>query len=318
MGRHHQNGVLIAFVLVSLFPGASSAKKSKRAQARQHYEQAEAFFKAGAYERAAEEYQQAYEHVPKASLLFNTGLSLENAGDVDGAIMFFERYLKEDPKGPKATETTARLVPLREQREKRRRVAEHRAEAKERAAAKDYAGAIEQIRSARQISTDPELTFELAELLLAAGEDEIALLEYQRYLATPGAQAHGADATARVKELEARRTVGAQEPPSLVPGLVLAGVGAAIELVGLGFGRYARSVSGALDAELEVGNPPVDANDPRFGSGARAAIVADVSFAVGAAALIASAVLIGRVLFYEPSPALDPDLSASSVVGWAW
>ncbi len=111
-------------------PAQAGPGRSRRALAVKHFDQGEAYFLARAYDKAAGEYQAAYDLIPKPGLLFNIGLCRENLGDAPGAIEMYCRYLAADPRGTKSVEARARAAALEEklasEKEAARRAEEER------------------------------------------------------------------------------------------------------------------------------------------------------------------------------------------------
>jgi tetratricopeptide (TPR) repeat protein len=103
--------VVIAVLSISATARAQSAKDKETA--REHFEQAEIFLKAGVYDKAIEEYQASYTLMPTAHLLlFNIGLAYESWGKRNEARDHYQRYLTADPNGAKATEAKARSIAI--------------------------------------------------------------------------------------------------------------------------------------------------------------------------------------------------------------
>jgi tetratricopeptide (TPR) repeat protein len=116
MGQPRRSILVAAVAIVACVaaPAAAGPRASDREKALKHFDQAQAFFLAKAYDKAAVEYQAAYDLVPKPGLLFNIGLCRENQGDSTGAIEIYQRYLAADPRGTKSVEARARLAALEE------------------------------------------------------------------------------------------------------------------------------------------------------------------------------------------------------------
>jgi tetratricopeptide (TPR) repeat protein len=136
MGQDRRS-ILAAVAIVALLAapaGAGPGRASRRAIAIKHFDQGQAFFLARAYDKAAAEYQKAYDLVPKPGLLFNIGLCRENLGDRSGAIEMYRSYLAVDPHGPKSAEARARLAAIEEAIASERRAADERRAAAERGA----------------------------------------------------------------------------------------------------------------------------------------------------------------------------------------
>ncbi len=235
-------------------PGPSA---SRRARAVKHFDQAEAFFLAKAYDKAAAEYLAAYEEVPKPGLLFNVGLCHENQGDATGAIEAYRRYLAADPHGGKSEEARARVAAL-EQKLASEREAARRAEEERQAKA---ARAAEEARRAAQ----------------AARAAEQARRQ-------------------RARQEQERQERAERERPRLLPGLLLVGGAVGAGAVGLAYQLRARSLKRELDGELDDGTPPLDSRDPRFDEGRTAATRSTIAYGVASLAGAVGVVLTVRAL----------------------
>ncbi|HJL14345.1 MAG TPA: tetratricopeptide repeat protein [Sandaracinaceae bacterium LLY-WYZ-13_1] len=69
-------------------------------RARLHFESGRSYFAEGAYDRALQEFEQAYELSPRTPMLFNLGTTYERLGRLEEARDAFQRYLDES--GPDA------------------------------------------------------------------------------------------------------------------------------------------------------------------------------------------------------------------------
>ena len=288
-------------------------------EARARFQQAEAYFQAGAFDRAIAEYEAAYELAPRPVLLFNIGLCREHLGEHEQAIAHYDHYLREEPEGVKATEARARREALlraveaaSDAKTRRARAEELRTRAQKLSTQDDHEGALEAIAQARELAPEPALHFELAEIYRRAGQPLLALTEYHRYLADAEDGAHRAEAARRVEELEADRARATTAPgpapseprrarPSLMPALL--GYAAAAVFTGVGgyYGTRARSDLSAIDEALAASSPPLDSGDPRFDAGKRKAKFANVAFALAGASLAAGAGLHAWARWPRPS-----------------
>lgn len=91
----------IALVLMLVTTPAFADDKSDAAA---HYKQGKAFFDAGAYDKAIDEYQKAYALDRLPSHLFNIGNAYELKGELALAIAQFERFLAVEGSGPRAVD----------------------------------------------------------------------------------------------------------------------------------------------------------------------------------------------------------------------
>jgi len=281
MGRNSQT-VLVGLAIALSIPAAAAAQ-SRRAQAVKHFEQGEAYFLAGAFDKAVVEYQSAYDLVPKPALLFNIGLAYENMGDAEHAIESYQRYLTEDPKGPKVAEARARSEAI----VRRRQAEQERSEREAREQARRDAEAREQARRDAEAREQARRDAERAARDAGVAEQPLP--------PTPTPVEHGAR-------------------PSLLPGLIVVGGGALLAGVGLAYHLKAGNIRDELEQELETGTPPLDSNDPRLDDGDSAAFRRTVLFGLGGAAFVVGTVLVVRALVSDPEvggvaivPSAGPD-----------
>jgi tetratricopeptide (TPR) repeat protein len=157
MGQDRRSVLAAALIAAACLaaPAHAGRPSSRRAQAVKHFDQGEAYFLAKAYDKAALEYQAAYDMVPKPGLLFNIGLCRENQGDSPGAIEMYRRYLAADPRGNKSVEARARVAALEEKMASERRAAEQ-------ARRDEEARRAEEARRPLRPETPPSATRELA------------------------------------------------------------------------------------------------------------------------------------------------------------
>jgi hypothetical protein len=73
------------------------AATGAEAGAREHFQAGQSYYSQGRYEKAIDEFEEAYRLDPKPLLLQNIAQSWEKLGDLPKAVEYFERYLKEDP-----------------------------------------------------------------------------------------------------------------------------------------------------------------------------------------------------------------------------
>ncbi|MGE0787803.1 MAG: tetratricopeptide repeat protein [Sandaracinaceae bacterium] len=89
--------------LTALLLGGAGLAPSARAQtddderARLHFESGRSYFEEGAYERAQQEFEQAYALSPRTAMLFNLGTTYERLGRLSQAADAFQRYVDESP-----------------------------------------------------------------------------------------------------------------------------------------------------------------------------------------------------------------------------
>ena len=84
-----------------------------RQRARQLYGEAQALFQAGNYAQAEASFRAAYEAVPNPVVLRAIASAQENQGNIAGAIVTLEQYLRDSPGATDRAETEARLASFR-------------------------------------------------------------------------------------------------------------------------------------------------------------------------------------------------------------
>lgn len=308
-------------MLLSVTSGAVFAQPSKRDKAVSYYEQAEAYFKAEAFDEAAVHYMKAYRLDPRAGLLFNVALAREKQGASQEAIAAYERYLKADPDGARASEANARLVQLRRARDKsladEAENERHRTRADEHLAGGRPLKAVTELRALHVRTGDPTIHYEIALALTEAGESALAYDELGRYLKT-GDATHVADAASMRRAYENRRGSQSQDEPgrrrSLLAPLAATGLGGALLASGAYFGLRARSLESELRRELDA-SESVAPNDPRFDDGRSDILKANVLFVSSALAVGTAGYLWWRYLKgEEAAPSTHVGVSKSGVV----
>jgi tetratricopeptide (TPR) repeat protein len=123
---------LVCAAMVALAAPAEAQKPSKEqiAKAQHHFERATRYQELGEYQKAAEEYLEAYALYPEPEFFFNVGEAYRLAGDKDKAIEYFEKYLELDPGGRGSIAARKSVGELRdelEQEKAARRAAEEEA-----------------------------------------------------------------------------------------------------------------------------------------------------------------------------------------------
>jgi tetratricopeptide (TPR) repeat protein len=90
---------LIALGLVAIVLACSTAHADDAAtrSAKKHYLKGEKLFALGKFDKALDEYQQAFDAKPLPDFLYNIGQCYRNLGDLDQAIFSFKKYLQLSP-----------------------------------------------------------------------------------------------------------------------------------------------------------------------------------------------------------------------------
>lgn len=316
MGRYCRSVSVIAFLLVSLFGAHMASADPNLEQAQNHFRQGEAYFKVGTYDKAVEEYEAAYALAPKPGVLFNIGLCHEKSGDDKKAVEYYEKFLRDAPDAPKATEARARREALARAISKREKelatkteAAAKRAAGQEAAAASNWDQAIEQYTASLRLVNDPEVVFFLAEAYRGKGDMVLAKAEYERYLAKAESGKNRPQAARRIQEIDggtagtenvitepAKQPMQREKDPSLVPTIVALATSGVFAGVGIVFGQRSSAIDTELADQLKSGGPPLDTGDPRYDDGRQSALVANISFAVAGVAAVTGGYLLYRAL----------------------
>lgn len=122
---------LAACAIAAASSPATTFAQSKAKQADVRYEQGKAYYKAGAFDLAIQEFLAGYELDPRAPVLFNVGLiyqdKLQNGPK---AIEYFKRYLELGAAATEAVEARARIAGIERQIEAERQAREAEARRK--------------------------------------------------------------------------------------------------------------------------------------------------------------------------------------------
>jgi tetratricopeptide (TPR) repeat protein len=107
--------VVVSLTLVAL-AARPAAAADKKAQAEVHYDQGKAYYKAGAFDLAIQEFLEGYKLDPRAGVLFNIARGYEELKDRQKAIEFYKKYIDSGQAAAAAvTEARARMVVLERQ-----------------------------------------------------------------------------------------------------------------------------------------------------------------------------------------------------------
>lgn len=273
---------LLAMASVGSVAEAQSADARQRA--RQLYTEAQALFEAGNYAQAEASFRAAYEAVPNPVVLRAVASAQEHQGNISGAIETLEVYLEQNPQASDRAEVEGLLTRFRAQ------------------------PAIVHISSApvgAQIVVDGRDTGQVtpADVSIPNGEHtvELRLAGHAPVTQTFTAQAatrmrielnlqadaadplgtEGGDGQVADPEPDPTGDDGGSDDPSA--GVwVLAGIGAATLIAGTVFGFLALSEQSNFDSQ-----PSEDVAD----RGETFALVADISFGVAGASVIAAIIL---------------------------
>jgi len=262
---------------------ASAQTQEARNRARQLYGEAQALFDAGNFAQAEASFRAAYAAVPNPVVLKAVASAQEHQGNIAGAIQTLEQYLREAPAGgPDRAEVETRLAQFR---------------------ARPAQVAVSSTPPGAQIIVDGRDTGHVTprEIQLQQGQHTV---EVRLAGHTATSQTFDALAATRVRlelNLDAaadplgteggdQQAVGGDDGQSDEGGSsdpsagvwVFAGIGAATLVAGTVFGFLALSEQSNFDSE-----PTLDGAD----RGEIFALVADISFGVAAASVIAAIIL---------------------------
>lgn len=96
-------------LLMLLFSTVGHAEENSMVEAKRLFEEGEAFFQAGNYQKALSRYQQAYSLKPLPGFHFNIGQCYRNLNQYEKAIDHFQQYIDQSP-NPKHQEDAKQLI----------------------------------------------------------------------------------------------------------------------------------------------------------------------------------------------------------------
>lgn len=106
-------GLCVALLILGVCSSAANAQQADaNAQARAHFRAGTAFYEAGDYDRAIEEFLAARKLLPLPDFLFNLGQAYRLKGDPKTAADYYQHYLAEKPTGVVADQARAHLLEL--------------------------------------------------------------------------------------------------------------------------------------------------------------------------------------------------------------
>ncbi|HKP61414.1 MAG TPA: tetratricopeptide repeat protein [Polyangiales bacterium] len=190
-------------------------------EARECFRKAQAAYVAGDLQTALAGFQCAYKAAPSPELHFNLARVYERMGEADDSIQHYEAYLAESPVTPKERkQIEARLKSLAELRERQRAPAEQAKPTAEALSAEarvlydrgvklyraaQYEAALAAFSAALQMSSAPELHFNLAVVSERLGRSHDAVNHYRAYLAARGDADDRDQVQARIAALSPER-----------------------------------------------------------------------------------------------------------------
>lgn len=110
--------LLFLGLVLGAAPRPARADDAAMRAARRHFERGEKLFALGKFDRALEEYQEAFDAKPIPDFLFNIGQCYRNLGDYDQAVFSFKKYLKLEPDAPNKAAVDKLIAELEEKQER--------------------------------------------------------------------------------------------------------------------------------------------------------------------------------------------------------
>lgn len=121
--------LLAVFVAFALLFHAAPAVADQRTEARAHFKKGMDSIAAGKYDEGIGELQKAYALLPHPNVLFNIARAYAEAGDLDEAVKYFQKYIDGNP--PDKEEAQQVLDKLQARLKRQREAAKEAAQAKE-------------------------------------------------------------------------------------------------------------------------------------------------------------------------------------------
>jgi tetratricopeptide (TPR) repeat protein len=130
------SGALAAFLSITPVVARAAGPAPAATSAKDEYARGAALYKAGSFADAAQAFIAAYKLRPKPLILFNIGQAYRKMGALDGALAYYQRFLREAApaeRAPLEADTRKYIAEIEKELEERRREEQARADA-ERAA----------------------------------------------------------------------------------------------------------------------------------------------------------------------------------------
>jgi tetratricopeptide (TPR) repeat protein len=109
---------VVALFGVALLAVPARADDAATKTAKRHYERGEKLFALGKFDKALDEYQQAFDAKPLPDFLYNIGQCYRNLGDLDQAIFSFRKYLKLEPDAADRDKVEKLITDLEDKRDR--------------------------------------------------------------------------------------------------------------------------------------------------------------------------------------------------------
>lgn len=288
---------LLAFAAPAAAGPASTGER--RARARAHEQEGLKAQAAGAYDRAVDDYQRAYDLAPVTGLIFNMAEAHRLAGHHALALAHYRRYLAAEPTGLAAREAAARIGPL------------------EAAVARDEARRAEEARLAEEtrVATETRLKEEarLANEAREAAEEALWIANVRRQDEERRAREALAARRAELELGHARDAAQRRGRFYRVTGATIGVSGLVITGFGVYFAQRARTLSAQVAAQYD---------ERAFARGETAEQLQVAALSLGGAAAIGGAALVyvgWRTTHRLPRLSVAPVAAgAAMIVSGAW
>jgi len=109
---------LIVIAIVALSCARARADDAATKSAKRHYAKGEKLFALGKFDKALDEYQQAFDAKPLPDFLYNIGQCYRNLGDLDQAIFSFKKYLRLSPDASDRDKVEKLIAELEDKRDR--------------------------------------------------------------------------------------------------------------------------------------------------------------------------------------------------------
>jgi hypothetical protein len=306
--------VALSVALLSSVPAATAyagepPAGSSEAKAKHHFHLAQTHKELREYEKAAEEFLNAYELYKDPAFFFNAGEMYRLSGDNKLAVKYFKMYLTQHPSGRVATaakstirqlQTKAELQiakeKLAEESERRKALEEREAKAKETRAAETAAATRAREDAEAKARREVEAALAKAKRDVELAEAKAKQAAAEAVAANAAAEKAKSDAASAQQQKPAATPVAAKDDGSwsVEKRLKVAGIATgAVGALSLGVGAYFGINSASDNTDLETLHADRQFNPDTIDDRDSSATAFYVLTGVGAAALIT-----GGVLYY--------------------
>ncbi|MFW6067570.1 MAG: tetratricopeptide repeat protein [Myxococcota bacterium] len=160
----------ILLLVAALGPAApAAAQDGDDERGRFHFQAGASYYEAGEYEQALREFERSYEISKRPQLFYNISLAHQQLGDLESAILYLDRYLREVEEIPNRVNLERRLENLRKRLEEHEEAERQAAEETETDTGTD-AGTGTDVGTGTQTETEAEIGAEGGDEAGAGGE----------------------------------------------------------------------------------------------------------------------------------------------------